>query len=167
MKLKVRAALFQCGRCRKRYANPFGHVCVTRLDRRAPAGRTTAAPKLGLSTGTCTTCKKPLGNPLTHTCTTRTDYKKRTAKAKKDAAAASRKSRPQHPPWAACKDTDCQRTGCRAYRDGHEDGYRDGYRDGHEEGYRAGHHDGYRAGRQDGYRDGFQDGRASCPRKHA
>ena len=120
MKLKVRGALFRCGRCRKSYSNPFGHVCVARIGARE--GKTRLAPKLTAG-ATCTRCGKPVGNRLAHTCTTKTDFRKRQAAAKKAA-------RPQHPPWAACKDPDCQRTGCRAYREGLEYGYGEGFEDG-------------------------------------
>jgi hypothetical protein len=143
MGLKLRGALFQCGRCRRRYSNPFGHTCVTRLDRKTPTGRTKVAVKLGLSAGTCGKCHRPVGNPITHTCTTRTDFKRRTAQAKKDAAAAKRKARPQHPKPSVCRDGDCKRTGCVAYREGREDGF------------------------QDGYDEGFAEGIAACPREHA
>lgn len=152
MKLKIGGALFRCGRCRKAYSNPFGHVCVTRLDRRAPAGKTKLAPRVTASAGTCPTCHKALGNPLTHTCTVRTDFRRRTAGARKQqarekravnkaATAARRKreraSRPQHR-YETCRDQDCERIGCQAFRQGRDEGYRDGYADGWSEGYAAG-----------------------------
>lgn len=157
MKLKLRGALFHCGRCRKRYSNPFGHECIAPLGRRP--GKTTFRPS---TSAICPTCHKPYGNPLTHTCTTRTDFKRRTAKARKDAAAAKRNARPEHPLPSACRDAHCKRAACAAYRDGREDGYRDGREDGREEGYRAGHSDGHR----EGYDQGFPDGIAACPRAH-
>jgi hypothetical protein len=61
VKLKVAGGLFQCGRCRRRYSNPFGHVCITRLDRKTRDGGTRLAPKLALSTGPCGKCHKPMG----------------------------------------------------------------------------------------------------------
>jgi hypothetical protein len=125
VKVKMRGALFHCGTCRKDYSNPFGHICVSRMGR--AAGRTKLKPSLSAK---CQKCRKPLGNPLTHTCTTRTDFRRRTAKAKKDAAAAKRKARPEHPRPSACKDGDCKRTGCVAYREGHEIGYERGFDDG-------------------------------------
>jgi hypothetical protein len=146
MGVKLRGALFQCGRCRKRYSNPFGHRCVTRLDRKTPAGKTKLAVKLGLSAGTCGKCHRPVGNPITHKCTVRTDFRKRAAKAKKDAAAAKRKARPQHPRAAQCPDGDCQRAACAAYREGRERGFEDGF--------------------EDGFDKGFIAGMAACPKKH-
>lgn len=145
MKVKLRGALFHCGTCRKDFSNPFGHRCVSPMGR--AAGRTKLKPSLSAS---CPKCRKPLGNPLTHTCTTRTDFRRRTAKAKKDTAAAKRKTRPEHPRPAACRDGDCKRTGCVAYREGREDGYRDGFEDGYDGGY------------SEGYIAGVQ----GCPRGH-
>jgi hypothetical protein len=49
---------------------------------------------------------------------------------------------------ARCRDRDCERALCAAYREGREDGYADGREDGHEDG----HEDGYREGYRDGYR---------------
>lgn len=132
MKLKIKGALFHCGRCRKDYSNPFGHVCITRLDRKARDGRTTLAPKVGASLGTCG-CGKPLGNPLTHSCTVKTDFRKR-----RKAAKAARASKPQHPQPGACRDQECQQAACRAYRDGHDYGYQEGYDLGFAAGLAAG-----------------------------
>jgi hypothetical protein len=94
----------------------------------------------------CGRCHKRYRNPLGHVCTVKTDYKRRTKQAAKDAAAAKRKARPQHPPPSACPDTDCQRAACVAYKEGVGAGYA--------------------AGHEDGYQDGFADGRASCPGGH-
>jgi hypothetical protein len=43
-----------------------------------------------------------------------------------------------HPRPSRCRDRDCLRPLCMAYKDGREDGYEDGYDDGREDGYRAG-----------------------------
>jgi len=138
--MKLRGALFRCGRCRKSYSNPFGHTCVAPMGRQ---GKTRFRPS---ASATCPKCHKPYGNPLTHTCTVGTDFRRRTAKAKKDAAAAkraaARKARPEHPRFSACRDADCKRAACVAYREGREDGF------------------------QDGYDEGFPDGIAACPREH-
>lgn len=97
MSRRQRRALFQCGRCRKRYSNPFGHTC---------------APK--------------------------SDFKRRKATAAKQAAAAKRKARPEHPPASACRDGDCRRAACAAYREGREHGYQEGHETGFAEGFAAG-----------------------------
>jgi hypothetical protein len=149
VKLKVRGALFYCGRCRKRYSNPFGHECIAPMGRRP--GKTRLMPSASV---TCPACHKPYGNPFTHTCTARTDFRRRTTKAKKEAAAAKRKARPEHPRPSACRDRDCKRAACAAYREGFGDGQQSGYELGREEGERV------------GYDRGFADGRASCPGGH-
>jgi hypothetical protein len=134
VKLRIKGSLFHCGRCGKRYSNPLGHVCVTRLDRKARTGKTTLDPK---AAATCARCRKPLGNPLTHTCTVKTDFRAR----RKAAAKASKPARPQHR-YEACRDEDCHRTGCTAYREGRELGY------------------------YEGWNAGFPAGVAACPRNH-
>ena len=137
MKLTLGGALFHCGRCRKSYSNPFGHVCVERLDRAPRTGRTRLAPKVTASTGTCPGCGKPRGNPLTHTCTVKTDFRKRRAASAK-AARPTKAARPVHL-YETCQDEECMRIPCMAYREG----------------------------RREGYDEGFPDGIAACPRKHA
>ena len=144
MKLRVKGSLFHCGACRKSYSNPFGHVCVTRLDRPAPTGRTRLAPTVGVSAGTCPRCGKPRGNPATHVCTVRTDFKRRKADTGKQEAAGKRRqaaslrkigrarqqpARPQPHTYQACRDEDCPRAACTAYRDGRATGYEEGYAD--------------------------------------
>ncbi|MGH3287779.1 MAG: hypothetical protein ACRDPD_24290 [Streptosporangiaceae bacterium] len=125
MKLRIKGHLFHCGRCRKSYSHPLGHVCVTRLDRKPRTGKVTLAPEV---TATCTRCRKPLGNPLTHTCTTRTDFGAR----RKAAAKAGKPARPEHR-YEACRDEDCHRTACTAYRAGYDAGWPDGYATGRAE----------------------------------
>jgi hypothetical protein len=94
----------------------------------------------------CGRCHKRYSSPLGHTCTVKTDYKKRSAKAAREAAAAKRKTRPQHPPPSACQDGDCRRGACVAYREGREDGRREG--------------------REEGFEDGFKQGQNACSREH-
>jgi hypothetical protein len=74
---------------------------------------------------------------------------------------AKKAARPVHL-YEACRDTDCQRLACRAFKEGREEGHREGYRDGHQDGYTDGHLDGY----TEGYDRGFPDGIAACPRNH-
>lgn len=137
MKLKIKGALFRCGRCGRAYSNPFGHTCVSRIGRRA--GKTRFALSVAVA---CPKCHRPLGNPATHVCTVKTDFRKRAVQARKDAAAAKRQARPEHPRFSACRDAECKRAGCVAYKEGREDGF------------------------QDGYDEGFPDGIAACPRDH-
>jgi len=131
VKLRASFALFRCGRCNRTYANPLGHMCVVRMDRKSPVRKTTVAPKADLSAG-CGTCGKPMGNPLTHVCVIRSDFKKRKAAAAKRTAV-----KPRHL-YQSCRDDDCQRVPCTAFRDGRAEGYQDGYSDGEAAGYRAG-----------------------------
>ncbi len=56
-----------------------------------------------------------------------------------------------HPRHDLCRDRDCDRYGCVAYREGRDDGYQDGFDDGYREGYDV----------------GFRDGIAACPRTHS
>lgn len=90
----VSATLFRCGRCGRRYANPLTHVCVTRMDRKRPAGKTRLSPQ---ASRRCGTCGQPYANPLTHVCTVKTDYRKRQAAAarqqKQAKAAAARQQK--------------------------------------------------------------------------
>jgi hypothetical protein len=90
----------------------------------------------------CGRCKKGFSNPLGHTCTVRTDFKRRTAQAKKDAAAAKRPAG-QHD-YRYCPDKEeCRRIACVAWREGVEEAY------------------------AEGYGNGFEDGQYACPREHA
>lgn len=155
-------ALFRCGRCRKSYSNPLGHVCTVR----SPKGRVRVKPRASASLAVCGTCGKPYSNPLGHVCIVKTDFRRRTAAGKRRAAAAAKRKKPlvvrakkkapagrasaQAHDYRACRDEDCARTACVAWREALAEGYRDGWKDGHAEGYRAGTIDGYAAGYADG-----------------
>jgi len=76
MGAKLGGGLIRCGRCGKRYTNPFGHTCVRRMDSRRKVRRTRLAPKFQLR---CSACGKPRG--LRHTCVTRTDFRARKRRA--------------------------------------------------------------------------------------
>ena len=140
MKLKISGALFHCRRCRKSYSSPLGHVCVTR-NAAARGGR--LAPKVTV-TANCSTCGKPAGNPLTHVCAPKSDFKRRLAASKK-AAAKTGAAKPKHL-YQSCRDKDCERVACEAYREGRDEGYREGFAEGYDTGFEAGHAAGYAAG---------------------
>jgi len=128
----VKLTVVTCGRCGK----PRGllHTCVTRIGRRR--GRTRIRLR-----ATCGRCGKRTGNPLRHVCTTRTDFRRRRSaarragqRAKRKAAAQRRRERararrkaprpapkPRHD-YQACRDMDCQRQACLAWREGVEAG---------------------------------------------
>jgi hypothetical protein len=129
VKLKIRGALFHCGRCGKKHNSVFGHTCIVRR----PGGRNRVRPAATITTGTCARCKQPVSNPLTHLCTGGGDFKRRgaaekkavTAKKRADAAAA-RKAAPKHE-YQRCQDDGCARVACVAYRDGREHGFAEGF----------------------------------------
>jgi transcription elongation factor Elf1 len=135
LKLRIRAQLATCGTCGKPKGNPFTHVCVTRLDRPRRPGRTTVRPKVSASLAACGSCGQSYANPITHVCAPKSDFRKRAAadarrraaeeKKRKAAArrakAAARPARPSHN-YRTCRDKDCTRAACEAYREGFEDG---------------------------------------------
>jgi hypothetical protein len=111
--LRMNLSLVKCGKCGRRYSNPLTHVCVNPRRR----GRTRVKPRL---TYDCPRCGKPVTNPLTHVCRTRTDFRKRLRDQKRKRPAA-RPAAPQHD-YHSCRDPDCQRRACTAYREGFADG---------------------------------------------
>lgn len=126
MGLRIKVSLIKCGTCGKRYSNPRTHRCVTRIGRRVRP--TSLRPRITVE---CPKCHKPGG--LTHVCKTRTDFRRKLAASKKQAAAdkraqaaslakvkRSRQSGPAKPrhDYRSCRDTDCARVACVAYRDG-------------------------------------------------
>ena len=129
-KLRIRARLGTCGRCGGRLGNPLTHVCVTRAGRPRRRTKTRIRPKVSVAVK-CKTCGKPYANPITHVCTVKASPRRKLAAAR-TVRPAQRKPRrvtvtrpggqPQHPAPAACRDEDCQRRTCTAYRDGFADG---------------------------------------------
>lgn len=135
-KLRIRARLGTCGRCGGKLGNPLRHVCVTRADRPRRRKRTRIRPKVSLERK-CPACGKNAPNPLTHTCTARTDFRRKLATAKRAGKPGGSKKPPrvkvvrpggdgQHPVPAACRDVDCGRRTCQAYKDGYAAGVADG-----------------------------------------
>jgi hypothetical protein len=120
MPLRIRATSpVYCGRCGKRRG--LLHTCIVRW----PDGRTRVkAP--GVMLVSCPRCGKPYANPFTHVCLSRQgDYKRRKAAAAKRAKAARPKlQRPQHD-YRTCRDPECRRYGCVAFRDGYDRGAAD------------------------------------------
>ncbi len=116
MKLRVSGGLVRCGRCGRRYTNPFSHVCAGR-----GRSKTRLTPKASASVK-CPSCGQLYANPLTHVCPSRRgDFKGRQAADAKRKKAAARKARPQHN-YRTCRDEDCQRVACEAYAEGYADG---------------------------------------------
>jgi len=145
--MKVRLTLVSCGTCGRQRG--IWHTCVTSKRRKT---RTRVRPRLAV---TCGKCGKPRG--LRHTCTSKTDFKKRprrkaaaekkagrrnvsaAARAKREALrkqlkaeAKTKRKRPRAAPHdpANCRLPDCDRYGCKKYRDGFADGHEDGYDEG-------------------------------------
>ena len=120
MAIRIRATSpVYCGRCGKRRG--LLHTCIVKRE----SGRTRVkAPKVMLAS--CPNCGKPYANPFTHVCTSRRgDYRRRKATAAKRATAARPKlQRPQHD-YATCRDADCHRYACIAFRDGYDRGSAD------------------------------------------
>ena len=136
-----------CGRCGQPREG-LRHVCVSNSKRRA-----TLKPAVDL--GTCGTCKKPLGNPLTHVCAPRSDFRARKARAAKrerdrEREKARKKRQGEKHDYQACRDPDCPRPLCKAFKGGWKLGYDTGHDDGWALGYDTGH----------------KDGIADCPRPH-
>ena len=145
-----------CGRCGKPRTG-LRHDCITSSGR-ASGRRATLKPSI--SFGKCPTCKKRLGNPLTHVCAPKSDFKARKSKAAKREKArerekARKKRQAEQHPYESCRDNECKRPLCVAYRTGWHEGHFKGF----EEGYEAGYKDGYGAG--------FSNGLRSCPGPHS
>jgi hypothetical protein len=131
------------------------------VARSGRAARRAATPKLRLDFGKCDTCKKTIGNPLTHTCTPKSDFKSRKRTAEQQAKAKGKRQPDRHD-YQDCKDDNCKRSACVAYKTG----YRRGYDDGFDDGYGIGWANGHAAGKAEGYEQGFAEGLASCPGPH-
>jgi hypothetical protein len=117
--LRIAASLMKCGKCGKRYSNPLTHVCY---NPRGHAPRLQVKPRV---TADCPRCGKPVTNPLAHVCKIPSDFRKRLAEHKKQQAAARRqKARAEAPKhdYHSCRDDNCQRRACTAYREGFADG---------------------------------------------
>lgn len=136
VKLSGSFALFSCGRCGRSYANPLGHVCTVRMDRRTPPRKTRLAVRATV-TRRCPRCDKPAANPLTHVCVVGSDWKRRKAAAAKRRKAAARASVPRHL-YQSCRDKDCKRLPCVAWKEGREEGFAEGEESGYAKGYAAG-----------------------------
>jgi hypothetical protein len=151
--VKVRLGLITCGTCGRQRG--MRHTCITRADSKRRKTRTKVKPRV---TVVCGKCGKARG--LRHTCLIKTDFKKRLKRqarqertaanrrrkaegeARRKAAAAGRKAeartkpkrpRERHDP-ETCRLPDCDRYGCKKYREGFVDGHEDGFDEGYDEG---------------------------------
>ena len=133
-----------CGRCCKPRTG-IRHDCIVSSGR---AARRKATLKPQITFGKCETCKKPLGNPLTHVCKPKSDFKARKSRAAKQAkererAKARKKRQAEQHPFESCRDDQCKRPQCVAYRTG------------------------WHQGEAAGFDAGFDAGLAACPRNHS
>jgi hypothetical protein len=108
----------KCGKCGKPFTNPLTHVCTVRKA----GGKRKVKPSLSVTLATCSKCGKPYANPLTHKCDIGTDFKKR-----RKAAVAKRKPHD----YRTCRDGECKRQACVAYKEGLDEGYQQGWDAGH------------------------------------
>lgn len=135
VKTKVGGGLIHCGKCGKRYSNPLTHTCFVR----GRHGKTRVKPKFTVSLGTCGKCGAAYSNPLTHVCkdfkgrkeAQREAQRKAAAERRKEATAKRKEAARAGPPrrvhnYVTCRDPDCERKTCEAFRDGYVDGFEDG-----------------------------------------
>ncbi len=118
-----------------RHSGATCHCCSPcSLDRNTKP-RGSAKPEVTVTLVRCGKCGQPYNNSFTHTCKVKTDFKARKkrheAEIRKAAAAARRAAKPRHS-YSACRDKNCPRAACVAYREGREEGYDAGYRAGRE-----------------------------------
>lgn len=118
MGLRIGVSLMKCGQCGKRYSNPLTHVCY---NPRGHGPRLQVKPRIAYD---CPKCSRPVTNPLTHVCSVRTDFRKRLAEQKRQAKKRPAPKAEQHD-YHSCRDQNCQRRMCTAYREGFEDGRTD------------------------------------------
>lgn len=139
-----------CGRC----GHPregIRHVCFAS----GRGAQRNATPKLKHDFGKCPDCGKVIGNPLTHVCSNKGHFRRRKAKYEREQTAKARSKRQaDRHDYQTCKDDDCKRPACVAYKTGWQDGYKAGFDEGFAAGFGA------------GYAEGFTAGQMACPRSH-
>ena len=125
--------LFTCGACGKKYSNPLGHVCGNAGDfgrRRRAAQRSAAAEqrkakraaerqRVNERIEAARRRERQRGNARVRRERERADGRVKAARAK--ARPARKPGRPAHD-YSRCRDHDCQRAACEAYREGVADG---------------------------------------------
>ena len=136
-----------CGRCGKRREG-LRHVCVSNSKRKATL-------KPAITFGKCPTCKRTITNPLTNVCVVKGGFKRAKSKAAKREKARARekatsKRKAEQHPFESCRDDQCKRPTCLAYRTG----------------FHEGEAVGFGAGYSSGHSEGFAEGLASCPGPH-
>jgi hypothetical protein len=132
---KIRAhPLFRCGSCGKSYNSPFGHMCGNRGDfgkRRRAVQRAAAAaerkPKRAAARAkanerVAAARKSERGRAAARVSATRRRERARAdarvARAKAAGARPAGRAKPSSHDWRNCRDHDCLRPACEAYREG-------------------------------------------------
>jgi hypothetical protein len=182
--IKLAPVLGGCTRCGKQYGgrngNPLTHVCRPRDGdyrrrkaehqrkiRAAARARTKAAERDKQREKISAVRARERQRSLAQITRLKASYEKRLAAERARAGQqhkAPPRSRPRRPPheYQSCRDKDCMRPVCVAFKEGYRDGHREGYRQGFERGWAQG----YALGWKQGYAKGFPDGIAACPRPH-
>jgi hypothetical protein len=107
---QARKVSVKCGTCGKRYANPLAHTCAPKSDFR----RRKAAPGRKAKREAARERRKAAADRRKAAAAER----RRQAKAKRPAGGG----RPPAHDYRLCRDEDCARHACRAYKDGLADG---------------------------------------------
>jgi hypothetical protein len=132
---KIRAhPLFRCGACGKSYNSPFGHVCGNRGDfgkrrratQRAAAAaerkQKRAAERAKANERVAAARKAERGRAAARVSATRRRERARAdarvARAKAAGARPAGRPKPSAHDYRNCRDHDCQRVACEAYREG-------------------------------------------------
>lgn len=129
--------LFQCGSCGKSYNSPFGHTCSgggdfgkrrrakQRAERAEARKAKRAEQRKRVNERIAAARKKERDRADQRVSATRRRERaraaERVAKAKAARKPARRPGRPSHD-YRNCRDHDCERAACEAYRDGVNDG---------------------------------------------
>lgn len=164
--LRLQPVLGGCSRCGKQYGgsngSPFTHVCNPRKGdfrqrkaaqrrkiRAAATAKQRAAEREKQREKIAQVRERERARSRAQIARLKASHAAKLADARAKAKQPySRPSKPRKPPhdYHSCRDDDCQRPICVAFKDGYRDGHRDGYRQG--------------------YDKGFPDGLASCPGPH-
>lgn len=124
-KRKARA-LFRCGSCGKDYSNPLGHACSGGGDFAKRRRRQKGSERRAAETSS-RKARRQKEIDARKARREREDDARRDRRSKENAAATARKKkaassrgapRSQAHDWARCRDADCERAVCEAYREG-------------------------------------------------
>lgn len=128
-----RRPLFTCGACGKRHSNPLGHTCSSKGDfgkRKRAAARAAAtaerrrkreAHRRRVNDRVAAVRKRERARAGERVRRERQKAAERVRKARAARKPARRSARPAHS-YQTCRDQDCQRIACEAYRQGLDDG---------------------------------------------